>query len=367
MLGLAACRRLPQAPAAFARVTRSNIPRIGLAPVVSVRHNSSNVSEIKTKLTDFSTDAAGVSDTITTSLHSDQVGYMASIGIGEGWGPTASIANILELMHVYTGLPWWATIACTTFAIRGVMFPLYVKASANTAKMSKIKPQIDELMEVMKTGDQADKTRAMMLRSKLYKENGIKASHSFFPLLQLPIAYGFYLATRQMALFPVEGFASQGAFWFENLCEADPYLGLQLLSAFVVTGMMRSGGETGAQAMNPMFKKVMTWLPFLSIFVTYNMSASILVYFAANGIFSFVQSLVLKNRHFRKFANIPPIQKPQVVPGAKPPPATIGEWWNDYNAKLKEQTKAKMEKTNRQLETMEKRKGMTSDGFIKRH
>ncbi|KAM9888927.1 hypothetical protein OXX79_012518 [Metschnikowia pulcherrima] len=111
----------------------------------------------------------------------------------------------------------------------------------------------------------------------------------------------------------------------------------------------------------------MTFLPFLSIFVTYNMSASILVYFAANAVFSFFQSLILKNKLFRKLASIPPIQPPVRAPGAKAPPSTVSEWWNEYNANLKKQARSKMEQTNKKLEAIESRRVHKSDGFIKRH
>ncbi|OBA23900.1 hypothetical protein METBIDRAFT_30267 [Metschnikowia bicuspidata var. bicuspidata NRRL YB-4993] len=337
--------------------------------VFGVRYNSSApTSEIKNKLTDFSAENSSVvSDMVTTTMRSDELGYMASIGLGEGWGPTALITNILEITHVYTGLPWWASIVCATFAVRTMMFPLYVKSSANMAKMSRVKPQVDQLMNEMRSGTNSEKMAAMSQRNKLYKENDIKTLHSFLPMLQLPIAYGFFQATRNMANFPVEGFTTQGAYWFENLTQADPYLGLQILTALVVTGMMRGGGETGAQTMNPMVKKVMTYLPFLSIFVTYNLSASVLVYFAANAVFSFFQSLILKNKHFRKFAAIPPIQPPITVPGGKAPPASVSEWWNEYNSNLKKQARSKMEQTNKKLEAMESRRQNKGDGFIKRH
>lgn len=338
-----------------------------MAPL-GVRFNSTGVEEIKTRLTDFSSETAGALETATTtSLHSDQIGYLQSVGLGTGWGPTSMIENILELTHVYTGLPWWATIVASTVLIRTLMVPIYIKSSANMAKMSKVKPQLDVLMDEIRNGDNEDKMMAMRKRNKLFKEHGIKTSHSFLPILQVPIAYGFFQATRKMAEYPVEGFSTQGAYWFEDLTQVDPYLGLQIFTALVVTGMMRMGGETGAQAMNPMLKKVMTWLPFASILITQSMSSAVVLYFAANAVFSFIQTTVLKNKHFRKFAKLPPIEAPVQVPGAKAPPATLSEWWNDFNDKMKNQTHNKMSKTNKQLEAMERRRGAVNDGFIKRH
>ena len=53
------------------------------------------------------------------------------------------------------------TIVVATIAVRLVLFPLYVRASSNATKMSKIKPQIDELLQQIKTGDTVDQMRAM--------------------------------------------------------------------------------------------------------------------------------------------------------------------------------------------------------------
>lgn len=334
------------------------------AGLQTVRWNSTQpASEIQTDMSNL-VDPATLAST-ASDLHSDQIGYLASVGLGEGWGPTSAICNLLEYVHVYSGLPWWATIACSTIAVRALMFPLYVKSSANMAKMSKIKPQLDKCMEAVKGGDSKERVKALTERRTLMKEHNIKTSHGFFPLLQLPIAYGFFQATRAMASIPVEGFTTQGALWFENLATVDPYLGLQILSACVVTGMIRLGGETGAQAMNPLMKKILTYLPFLSIFITYNMDAAVLVYFAANSLFSIVQSMVLRSKVFRKMVNIPQIEKPVPVEGAKPPPSTLGEWWTQYNTKMRES--AEKEKLKNKVDKAEKRSRSKNQNFIKRH
>lgn len=298
--------------------------------------------------------------------HSDQLGYLSSVGLGDGWGPTSWICHLLEHVHVHSGLPWWLTIVLSTVAVRAVMFPLYVKSSANMAKMSRVKPQLDNCMQIVKDAElQQEKMAALAERKRIMKEHDIRTSHSFLPLLQVPIAYGFFQALRGMANVPVEGFATQGALWFENLAQVDPYLGLHVLTACVVTGMLRLGGETGAQAMNPLMKKVLTYLPFLSIFVTYNMSAAVLVYFSANAIFSIVQSAVLRNSYFRRWTGIPAIQPPIPVPGAKPPPTTISEWWTQFNNKAREDAEKKRMKIK--VDKAAKRFRNQNTNFIKRH
>lgn len=326
------------------------------------------VSEIKNQLTSFDSESLAAAAETASSMTSDQFGYLQSIGLASGWGPTSIIERFLEAAHVTTGLPWWATIIAGTFFVRVAMFPLYVKASANTAKMTKVKPQMDQLIQGIREAEtQQERMQLSQERKKINKEHGIKMSHSFLPMLQLPIAYGFFQALRKMSQYPVEGFSTQGEYWFQDLTQVDPYLGLQVISAIVVIGMVRLGGETGAQAMNPMFKKAMTVVPVLSIFITMNMTAAVVLYFAANACASMAQALILKNGAFRRMAKIPPIEAPVKVPGAPEPPANLSEWWKDFNSKMKQLSHSKMTKTNKQLEAMLKRRTASLDGFIKRH
>lgn len=357
-----ALRQVPQAQAVFA--SRWATP----FSLQLVRWNStqpSSLSEIRTELTNFD-DSTTLVELSTSDLHSDQIGYLSSVGLGDGWGPTSWICNLLEHVYVYSGLPWWATIAVSTVAVRAVMLPLYVKSSANMAKMSKIKPQVDALMNKVKVGDPKERIKALAERKSLFEKYDIKTLHGFFPLLQLPIAYGFFQALRSMANVPVEGFSIQGTHWFQNLAAVDPYLGLQILTACVVTGMMKLGGETGAHAMNPLMKKVMMYLPFLSIFVTYNMSAAVLVYFATNSVFSLLQSIVLRNKLFRRMVNIPQIEAPVPVPGATPPPTTLSEWWRQWNHQMKEEAEKKKQ-SELMMNKAQKRIRNHNENFIKRH
>lgn len=332
-----------------------------------VRFNSSSgpqATEISDKLTSF----ADATEKATTTLTSDQLGYLDSIGMGQGYGPTALIEKLLEVSHVYTGLPWWGTIIFTTVAVRLAMFPLYYKASVNSAKMSKVKPQLDEALNALKEAENPqEQVQAAQRRKLIMKENDIHLSHSIFPMFQLPIAYGFFQALRKMAIHPVEGFSTQGYAWFEDLSQVDPYLGLQAIAAVVVITMVRLGGETGAQVINPMVKKVMTYVPILSIFITKEFSAAVVLYFAANATFSFLQTMTLRNSLFRRITKMPPIVAATPIPGAKAPPATVREWWKEFTDNMSNSTKKSMKETNNKVGAIQKRKDKVNSSFIKRH
>lgn len=339
----------------------------------TIRFNSTKSSEIADKVSEIKNELTSFDHEVNptgyiSDMTSDQLGYLDSIGLAQGYGPTALIERLLEYSHVYTGLPWWATIILTTAAVRSVMFPLYVKASINGAKMAKIKPELDQVMKELREAENPqEQVQAAHKRKALMKENDVHMSHQMFPVLQLPIAYGFFQGLRKMANHPVEGFSTQGNAWFEDLTQVDPYCGLQIISAAVVVSMVRLGGETGAAAMNPMMKKVMTYVPILSIFITKELSAAVVLYFAANAVFSFIQALVLRNKYFRKFAKMPPIVPPASIPGAKQPPATVSEWWKEFNQNMNQNVGKKMKESNTKLGAIHKRKNEVSNGFIKKH
>lgn len=292
----------------------------------NVRFNSTQkvaeaASEIQQTLPSFETitDAASQAGQVIGDA-SAQWGYMQSIGLAKSWWwPPELIQHIMEIVHVSTGLPWWATISLVTIGVRVVLFPLYVKSSDMMARNAKIKPQLDEIQaKLMSSIEMSESQQVMLQRKKLLKENGIKNRYLLAPMLQLPLALGFFAGLRHMANAPVAGLSDQGILWFQDLTAADPYLGLQCLSAAVIMGFMRLGGETGAQNFSPTMKKVFTILPLVSIPATMSLSSAVVLYFFVNGLFSVLQSMILKNKIFRKWAGLSDIVPPPPVDPSKP-------------------------------------------------
>lgn len=355
-------------PAIRPQFLGKQVPRTLLASGISpIRFNSSStVSEIKTELTSFA-DPANANPHIT-DLTSDQYGYLDSIGMAQGFGPTALVERLLELTHVYTGLPWWGTIAVATLMVRVVLFPLYVKSSANAAKMSHAKPELDQLTKDLRNSESTQETATLTRkRQQIMKKYDIKTLHSLAPLAQLPLAYGFFQGLRKMANFPVEGFSTQGYAWFPDLTQVDPYCGLQGIAAGVVIGMIKLGGETGAQVMSPAMKKLFTFIPIVSILVTKDLSAAVVLYFAVNATFSTVQAFILRNKYFKKWANIPDPAKPQVVAGAEKQPETIKEWFQQTKSNMDKDVGRKMKESNQKVGAIQRRKAGSQSQFIKRH
>lgn len=300
-------------------VTPSALQR---AQFQNARYNSSkSVSEIQQQLPSFDSLAE-------TASHASQAvgeasmnwGYMQSIGLAKSWWwPPDLVQHLMEIVHVSTGLPWWATISLVTVGVRLALFPLYVKSSDMMAKNAKIKPQLDEIQnKLMGATDMSESQSIMLKRKKLLAEHGIKNRYLMAPILQLPLAIGFFSGLRGMASYPVDGLQDQGILWFQDLTAADPYLALQCLSAAVIMGFMRLGGETGAQTFSPAMKRIFTILPLVSIPATMSFSSAVVLYFFVNGLFSVFQSFILKQAFFRKMMGLAEIVPPPPVDPSKP-------------------------------------------------
>ncbi|SCV03928.1 LAMI_0H12068g1_1 [Lachancea mirantina] len=359
---------------------RSHARIIGInsARLQSVRFRSSgnpdrNVAEFPTELPSFD---QAVSSELSQKIAeqatqlgqavgeaSTHVGYLSSIGLAKSWWwPPDLIQNIMEQIHVYTGLPWWGTIVTTTVLVRLLMFPLYVKSSDTIARNSKIKPEMDKINEeLFGATDMVEGQQIAMKRKKLLAENGIKNRYLAAPMLQLPVALGFFSGIREMANYPVDGFTTQGLAWFRDLSLADPYLGLQIITATVFISFTRLGGETGAQQFSAPMKKFFTVLPLLSIPATMNLSSGVVLYFAVNGSFSVIQTLLLRNKWVRNKLKIADVVKHDV--SKNQPSKGIIETFRENMAKAREQAERRqqMQENEKKLQELSKEKKQNSN------
>lgn len=284
----------------------------------------------------------------STNLTSDQIGYLQSVGLADGYWPSDIIQQTMEYVHVYSGMPWWATIAATTIGFRVLLFPLFMKSSNAMAISQRIAPETkeikDQLKKAMAERDSMTQQKLSAELKNLNKKNGFKYRDMLLsPVTQMVYSVGAFFGAREMGTLPVQGFETQGTLWFENLAAPDPYIGLHLISSTLYAVAFKFGGDTGTSNFSPTMKKAFMVLPYASILVTYDMTAAVMVYFAANGLFSIVQSQLLRNASFRKMANMVPMMDPKEVEKQRENKGmmdNINDTWKD----MQESTKRRVEK-----------------------
>lgn len=174
----------------------------------------------------------------------EHIGYLNSLGLDHGWGPTSVMQFVLEHIHIYAGTPWWASIALTALALRIVLLKPFMNATENGARMATIapitKPVQERAKEAMKNGDQQ---LTVELRNELARMNaraGIKVWKSFLPMgIQIFGAVGTFICLKAMAALPVPGLETGGMLWFYNLTVPDPLYILPLATAGILHWVIR--------------------------------------------------------------------------------------------------------------------------------
>lgn len=291
-----------------------------------------------------------------TTLSSDQLGYLKSVGLVDGWWPSDIIQQVLEYVHVFSGLPWWATIAVSTIGFRVLLFPLFMKSSDTMARSQSIMPQTKqlrkEMTQAMSTGDRALQQRKQTELSVLNRKHGVKYSRMFLsPVTQMVYSVGSFFGIREMANLPVDGLATQGTLWFENLANPDPYIGLHLISAALYSISFKYGGDTGNAQFGGKMKKVFMVLPFASIAFTWNFSAAVMVYFSANGLFSIVQSQLLRNPAFRRKTGMFPLPTKEQL--AQNPQKGMFDNFNETWKEMQQNNKVRAEREEEAMKGVE--------------
>lgn len=248
-----------------------------------------------------------------------QLGYFQSLGLAQSWyWPPDFFQHIFELMHVYSGLPWWGSIMCVTVAFRALILPLYIKSSDHSAKMAAIKPELNKITaEYTKVDDPLEGQRLLVKRKKLMETSGIKTRYLMMPMLGIPFFIGIFSGINRMCAANVYGLTEGGLGWFMNLSIPDPYLGLQVITAVIYAATIKLGGETGASPMSPGMKKIMTYMPFIAVPLTMGVPAATCLYFATNSVISVAQTLLLRSPKAREVLGLSPIIVHPVDPAAE--------------------------------------------------
>lgn len=224
-----------------------------------------------------------------------------------------------EHMHIYTGLPWWASVALTAVSIRLVMAPLYIKSSdvvaRSAALMSVTKPISDRMSAAQKAGDTASVQRAWIELRAVRKRAGLSIVDQLLPMfLQGVIGYCGFKLLRAMAALPVPALKTDGFLWLQDMTLSDPFLILPLAMAGTIHLLVRMGGESGAMGTDQMSQNMRffaLWgMPGIIVLAMGWQPGLVCVWFAAGGALGVLQSTALKNEKVRQWLKIAPLYKP---------------------------------------------------------
>lgn len=197
-----------------------------------------------------------------------------------------------HLMSFTTSSWGWAVILLTV-VVRGLLWPLNIKATRQMKRMALLAPQMKELQEKYK--DDPQKMNAQVMG--LYKKFGVNPVSGCLPmLLQIPIFFGLYTMLR----FAVE-MRGHGFLWVNDLALPDtqfhiagfPINPLPLVMAatmFVQMAMTPKSPDPNMQ----MQQRIFMFMPIIFLVMCYNFAAALALYWTVSNIIGIFQSWVVK-------------------------------------------------------------------------
>ncbi|MBW8368478.1 MAG: membrane protein insertase YidC [Arenimonas sp.] len=193
---------------------------------------------------------------------------------------------VLKPLHDLTGNWGWAIIL-TVLIIKLILYPLSAKQYQSFAKMRAIQPRIEALKE--RYGEDKQKFQVAMM--ELYKKEKVNPAAGCLPIL---ITIPIFIALYWMLLESVEMRQAPWIGWIQNLTAPDPYF---ILPAVNLAVMYLTQKMTPTPGMDPMQKKIMTFMPLVFGVMMAFFPSGLVLYWCTNGILGLAQQYVIGKRH----------------------------------------------------------------------
>jgi YidC/Oxa1 family membrane protein insertase len=212
-------------------------------------------------------------------------GFIGSIARG--------LLAAMNWMHHSIALPYGWAIVTITVLIKAIFWPLTQYSTKSMKKMQVLGPQLKVLQEKYK--DDPQKLQAKTW--EFYKKNKVNPVSSCFPmLLQLPVLYGLF----RMLQSAIE---LRGApfLWIGDLSQPDtvfiiPGLNFPLNPMPLVMGatmLWQSHLTPPSPGMDPGQQRLMRYLPLIFLFLLYNFSSGLALYWTVQNLLSILQTKLI--------------------------------------------------------------------------
>ena len=190
---------------------------------------------------------------------------------------SAPLFWVLAWIHGWIGNWGWAIIILTIL-IKLAFFPLSAASYKSMAHMRRVQPKLKSIKE--RYGD--DKQRYQQAMMEIYKTEKINPLGGCLPILvQIPVFIALYWALLES----VEMRHAPFALWITDLSSPDPYFVLPLLMGVT----MFAQTHLNPAPMDPMQKKIMTFMPILFTAFFLFFPAGLVLYWVVNNLLSIAQ------------------------------------------------------------------------------
>ncbi|KAF3628377.1 putative long chain acyl-CoA synthetase 4-like [Capsicum annuum] len=261
-----------------------------------------------------------------------------AIAAADSFLPVQALQYLIDYVHIFTGLDWWASIIATTILIRCITLPLMINQLKATSKFAILKPKLDAINEEMQNRGMAPAAVAegQQKMQAAMKQHGVTP---FTPLkgiiIQGPVFVSFFMAISNM-VEKVPSFRQGGVLWFTDLTVPDSMYIFPILTALTFWITVECNAQEGLEG-NPSaktIKNVSRAFAALTIPFTAGFPKAVFCYWMTSNIFSLSYGLVVKNPAVKKFLGVPIV--PVTPPSEQKPGLPFFETLKKYAAAQKQ-------------------------------
>jgi YidC/Oxa1 family membrane protein insertase len=231
---------------------------------------------------------------------SEQLDNRIDLVMGFGlWGPISKgLLAVMNWLHHQIGFPYGLAIILITVVIRLAIWPLTRASMRSTKRMQELQPQIKALQEKFKD----DPQKLQQKTWDFYKKNKVNPLGGCLPmLLQIPVIFGFYGMLRSAIELRGAHFL-----WIGDLSQPDTIFTLALLghnlpinpmpiimglSQFWQASMMPL-----SPGMDPAQQKMMRYFPLMMVYIFYNYSSGLALYWTVSNLITILQNKLTKTQ-----------------------------------------------------------------------
>jgi len=200
----------------------------------------------------------------------------------------------MNQLHAF-GMSYGLSIVAITVIIKLLFWPLTQASTRSMKRMSALQPQMKALQEKYKEDPQKMNRKLM----EFMREKKVSPLGGCLPiLLQLPVFFGFYSMLQSAIELRGASFL-----WTHDLSQPDtlfmiPGLGIPFNLWPLLMGaaqLWQTSMTPPSPGMDPAQQKIMKYMPLMFVFILYNFSAGLALYWTVQNLLSIVQMKMIRN------------------------------------------------------------------------
>ncbi|KAL5054273.1 hypothetical protein RYX36_034955 [Vicia faba] len=285
--------------------------------------NMSTIDSDSDKIT-ATTDVADVLIDTTVEAVASQAPVVSEVAIAaaDSYLPIQAVQYLIDAVHSYTGLNWWADIVLTTLLIRIATIPILLYQLKDTSKLALFTLQMKERTKEMKkqiemkTLDRETALKAIVESQRPHierlREKGVHPYlHFTGSFINCSVFITFFLAIANMAE-KMPSFKHGGAFWFTDLTTPDALYILPVLTGLSYLVIVECDMQKGTEGIPISEKKknISRALALLIVPIAMSFPKAVCCFWITSNLFSLPYGMVLKAPGAKKTLGIPEVDKP---------------------------------------------------------